>query len=360
MKKTLISLAIAGLPLVAMADVTLYGNIKMGVETSMVNGTETQAEVNRTNIDDLGSYIGFKGTEDLGGDLKAMWQVESRLSIDSATDGANGKSFGTLRDSFVGLESASFGSLQVGVLSNFANQEQGTLDIWEYAQSTLGLAAYTSSQTRYDHAVRYMTPVMGGFQGFVQYGQQEAQAGEIVTETKGLDQANRSLNAGLSYSIANVKMTYSYEDINTPSYLLSEVNAGMQTDYYSTNEQNHLVEVVYAANGLMMGVGYSDSKVDGLEESVNDISDFSIHQKQVAFSASYDIGSFTPKFSYAHGFGDVDYDQYILGADYNLSKRTVVGLQYGLVNGESLVYGGGSLIDMTDSQSVGVNVVHKF
>ncbi|MBY0345583.1 MAG: porin, partial [Neisseriaceae bacterium] len=80
MKKTLISLAIAGLPLVAMADVTLYGNVKMGVETSMVKGTETQAELNRTTIDDLGSYIGFKGTEELGGDLKAMWQVETRVS----------------------------------------------------------------------------------------------------------------------------------------------------------------------------------------------------------------------------------------------------------------------------------------
>jgi predicted porin len=345
MKKTLISLAIAGLPLVAMADVTLYGNIKMGVETSMVDGTATQGEVNRTNIDDLGSYIGFKGTEDLGGDLKAMWQVETRLSIDSATNGANGQSFGTLRDSFVGLESASFGSLQVGVLSNFANQEQGVLDIWEYAQSTLGLAAYTSSQDRYDHAVRYMTPVMGGFQGFVQYGQQEAQAGEIVTETNGFDQANRSFNAGLSYSIANVKMTYGYEDINYTEF------AGRPHDTLA--QQNHLAEVVYSANGLMMGVGYNDQKISG--ETIDNV-----HQKQVVFSTSYDIGSFTPKFSYAHGFGDVDYDQYILGADYSLSKRTVVGLQYGLVNGEGLVYGGGSVIDMTDAQSVGVNVVHKF
>jgi predicted porin len=343
MKKTLISLAIAGLPLVAMADVTLYGNIKMGVETSMVD-TAKNGEVNRTNIDDLGSYIGFKGTEDLGGDLKAMWQVETRLSIDSATNGANGQSFGTLRDSFVGLESASFGSLQVGVLSNFANQEQGVLDIWEYDQSTLGLAAYTASQTRYDHAVRYMTPVMSGFQGFVQYGQQEAQAGQIVTETMYLDQANRSLNAGLSYSIANVKMTYGYEDIN-----YSEVNGR----FFDTTQKNHLAEVVYAANGLMMGVGYNDQKIT--EEGVDNV-----HQKHFVFSASYDIGSFTPKFSYAHGFGDVDYDQYILGTDYSLSKRTVVGLQYGLVNGEGLVYGGGSVIDMTDAQSVGVNVVHTF
>ena len=341
MKKTLISLAIAGLPLVAMADVTLYGNIKMGVETSMVDGTETQNEVTRTNIDDLGSYIGFKGTEDLGGDLKAMWQVETRLSIDSATAGANGKSFGTLRDSFVGLQSASFGSLQVGVLSNFANQEQGTLDIWEYAQSTLGLAAYTSSQTRYDHAVRYMTPEMGGFQGFVQYGQKEAQAGEIVTNTNGFDQANRAFNAGLSYSIANVKMTYGYEDINY---------AGPHDE---VDQQNHLAEIVYSANGLMMGVGYNDQKLTA------DVLD-NTHQKQVAFSTSYEFGSFKPKFSYAHGFGDVDYDQYILGADYSLSKRTVVGLQYGLVNGEGSVFGSNSFVSVSDAQSVGVNVVHKF
>lgn len=345
MKKTLISLAIAGLPLVAMADVTLYGNIKMGVETSMVDSAYSDGEVNRTNIDDLGSYIGFKGTEDLGGDLKAMWQVETRLSIDSATNGANGQSFGTLRDSFVGLESASFGSLQVGVLSNFANQEQGVLDIWEYAQATLGLATYTQTQKRYDHAVRYMTPVMSGFQGFVQYGQQEAQAGQLVTDTAYVDQANRALNAGFSYSIANVKMTYGYEDIN-----YTEI-AG---DFYGVDNFNHMAEVVYSANGLMMGVGYNDQKFE------NDAVD--VHTKQVAFSASYDVGNFTPKFSYVHGFGDVDFNQYVVGADYNLSKRTVVGLQYGLINQDAVeqYVPGFSDVAVSDQQSVGVNVVHKF
>jgi len=351
MKKTLISLAIAGLPLVAMADVTLYGNVKMGVETSMVKGTDTQAEQNRTNIDDLGSYIGFKGTEELGGDLKAMWQVETRVSADSATSGANGSSFGTLRDSFVGLESASFGSLQVGVLSNFANQEQGALDIWEYSQSTLGLAAYTSSQDRYDHAVRYMTPVMGGFQAFVQYGQQESQPGQVVTDTNGFDQANRSINGGLSYSIANVKMTYGYEDVNYTVFF--------GQPHTTIDQKNQMAEVVYSANGLMMGVGYSDQKFT--HETVPDF-----HQKQGVFSASYDIGNLTPKASYAQGFGDIDYKQVIVGADYKLSKRTIVGLQYGYVNsdvtesGPALVSGGGNLIDMTDAQSVGLNVIHKF
>lgn len=341
MKKTLISLAIAGLPLVAMADVTLYGEIKMGVETSK----HDESGVTRSNIDDLGSLIGFKGTEDLGGDLKAMWQVETRLSIDSAKEGANGKSFGRLRDSFIGLESGSLGSLQLGVLSNFANQEQGALDIWEYAQSNLGLAAYTSSQDRYDHAVRYMTPVMGGFQGFVQYGQNEAHPGEVVIDTNGLDQANRSFNAGLSYSVANVKMTYGYEDINYAE--------GLNTFPGTVDQKNHLAEIVYDANGLMMGLGYNDQNIT---------SEFNgdIRQKQVVFSTSYDMGNFTPKFSYGHGFGDADYDQYILGADYSLSKRTVVGLQYALVNGEGFVYGAGSTVDVSDSQSVGVNVVHKF
>lgn len=76
MKKTLIALAVATLPAAAFADVTIYGQIKAGVENVDAGG------VNKTNVDDMGSRIGFKGSEDLGNGLKAIWQVESGFDID--------------------------------------------------------------------------------------------------------------------------------------------------------------------------------------------------------------------------------------------------------------------------------------
>lgn len=63
MKKSLIALTLAALPVAAMADVTLYGTIKAGVETSRSvahNGAQAASVETGTGIVDLGSKIGFK------------------------------------------------------------------------------------------------------------------------------------------------------------------------------------------------------------------------------------------------------------------------------------------------------------
>ncbi|ATP33633.1 hypothetical protein CR207_15790 [Chromobacterium violaceum] len=78
MKKSLIALLVATLPAAAFADVTIYGKIKGGVEY-VDNGVTKQ-----TNVDDLGSRIGFKGSEDLGNGLKTIWQVETGFGIDAS------------------------------------------------------------------------------------------------------------------------------------------------------------------------------------------------------------------------------------------------------------------------------------
>ena len=106
MKKTLIALALTALPVAAMADVVLYGQIKGGVgvtgganvtstewDKNTVNGGSTTAHYKSqdksgtiTQMEDYGSRIGFKGEEDLGNGLKAIWQVEQRVSLAGAQD----------------------------------------------------------------------------------------------------------------------------------------------------------------------------------------------------------------------------------------------------------------------------------
>lgn len=339
MKKTVLAVTLAALPLAAMADVTLYGKVKMAVETSMVQyGNE---DVTRTNIDDVGSRIGFKGTEALSSNLNAIWQVETALTMTGSTDGngvATGSSFGKLRDSFVGLQSNDFGTLQLGRLGNFANIHQGVIDVWTYGQGTLGLAAFTNNGRRYDHAVRYTTPDLSGFTGFVQYGQEEAQAGNIVTDTNGVDQANRLVNVGLKFATGPWLLTYGYQD-NTSLYYVDAID--------------HSVEGVYQANGLLLGLGYRNNNAE------NTLSEASY--EQYALTVAYEIGALKPKFSYAYGdqsvsvqgkdIGSLVYNQAIIGADYSLSKRTVIGTQFGYLD-----------IDGLDDpvQSLGVNVVHSF
>ena len=109
MKKSLIALSLATLPVAAMADVTLYGQIKAGVEVAQTkvksNGAETKSHTT-TKISDFGSRIGFKGHEHLGSDLNAIWQVEQKTSVAGTDSGW------ATRESFVGLEGG-FGKVPV-------------------------------------------------------------------------------------------------------------------------------------------------------------------------------------------------------------------------------------------------------
>lgn len=86
MRKKLTALVLSALPLAAVADVSLYGEIKAGVEgrnfqlqlTEPPSKSQPQVKVTkaksriRTKISDFGSFIGFKGSEDLGEGLKAV------------------------------------------------------------------------------------------------------------------------------------------------------------------------------------------------------------------------------------------------------------------------------------------------
>src|SRR5690606_23843081 len=109
MRKTLIGLAVAGVlaaPLAAQAqgsNVQIYGLLQPSFDY-IDNGDEKGGFIQDNN-----SRLGFKGSEDLGGGLKAIFQLESRVAFDERGDGAGWVN----RDSWVGL-AGGFGSLTVG------------------------------------------------------------------------------------------------------------------------------------------------------------------------------------------------------------------------------------------------------
>ena len=80
--KKIIAVAIAALPMAAMADVTIYGKVAGGIESD--RGFDG---VSNTRVSDYTSRIGFKGSEDLGNGLKAIWQLESRFKVDGEQAG---------------------------------------------------------------------------------------------------------------------------------------------------------------------------------------------------------------------------------------------------------------------------------
>lgn len=119
MQKKLIALAVAGLASTgafAQSNVTIYGVADGSFESVSVGG----GYASRTRLATNSSLIGFKGTEDLGNGLKAIFQVENQISLDGPRGiTTNSQSMGNgwnTRDTFVGL-TGGFGAVLAGYVS---------------------------------------------------------------------------------------------------------------------------------------------------------------------------------------------------------------------------------------------------
>lgn len=119
MQKKLIALAVAGLASAgafAQSNVTIYGVADGSFESVNVGG----GYASRTRLATNSSLIGFKGTEDLGNGLKAVFQVENQISLDGpggTTTNSQSMSNGwNTRDTFVGL-TGGFGAVLAGYIS---------------------------------------------------------------------------------------------------------------------------------------------------------------------------------------------------------------------------------------------------
>ena len=169
MQKKLIALAAASaftLPVMAQSSVIVYGQMDIGVAS-----LPDEAGHDVTHIDSAlwtDSYIGVKGTEDLGGGLKAVFQVETTLVNDDDTGLA-----GEGRDTFVGL-AGGFGTLIAGNLSTPLNNWLADYDAnGSNTFRTSNVNLEWALETRAGNTVAYATPDLGGFQGVAFYSVDE-------------------------------------------------------------------------------------------------------------------------------------------------------------------------------------------
>lgn len=163
MQKKLLALAIAGAlsaPLAAQAqNVQIYGLLQPSID--FIDNGDESGQFIRDNT----SRLGFKGSEDLGGGLKAIFQLESALNFDERGDGTNWMN----RDSWVGL-AGSFGSITVGNHQSAYVRSTRTLDpfadtIGDYnnIMARTYTAGYGSNfNDRFRNSIYYTSPKFGG------------------------------------------------------------------------------------------------------------------------------------------------------------------------------------------------------
>ena len=339
MKKTLIALALATLPVASMADVVLYGQIKGGVEVTKVKNVSGTT----TAIVDYGSRIGFKGQENLKGDINAIWQLESKVNIGGGSAG-----FGT-RDSFIGLQSDSLGTVKAGYQQTPVAEMNGDLDQWEYSGEYAGLGLFTRSNDAASRrlALSYETPVFSGFsaKAFVAPSDNT----KNLAADKSADSAVYGL--GLKYVqnpeadkmgwFGGLAGTYVRNGANNLYYTANKPTDAKKYGYQA------LAQVGYEGQQWFAGLAYQHAEnVDGIWEEVSaKKSEHITKVNEVAASVAYSPDEvLTLKASAAMGFGikhldnngkksekwsNGKYYQAVVGADYNLSKRTTLNSQLG-------------------------------
>ncbi|NYH17157.1 putative porin [Paraburkholderia bryophila] len=94
----------------AQTSVTLYGVLDEGINYTNNVGRGHVYEL--ASGDAQGSRWGLKGAEELGGGLKAIFQLENGFDVNSGRLNQGGRMFG--RQAFVGISSDTFGSLTFG------------------------------------------------------------------------------------------------------------------------------------------------------------------------------------------------------------------------------------------------------
>ncbi|HGO8122866.1 TPA: porin [Neisseria meningitidis] len=392
MRKKLTALVLSALPLAAVADVSLYGEIKAGVEGRNIQLQLTEPLQNiqqpqvtkrksriRTKISDFGSFIGFKGSEDLGEGLKAVWQLEQDVSV----AGGGASQWGN-RESFIGL-AGEFGTLRAGRVANQFDDASQAIDPWD---SNNDVASQLGIFKRHDDmsvSVRYDSPEFSGFSGSVQFvpaqnsksaytpahfvqnkqnkQNQQNQPPTLVPAVVGKPGSD-VYYAGLNYKNGGFAGNYAFKyakhaNVGRDAFELFLLGSGSDEAKGTDPLKNHQVHRLtggYEEGGLNLALAAQLDLSENGDKTKNSTT-------EIAATASYRFGNAVPRISYAHGFDFIErgkkgentsYDQIIAGVDYDFSKRTSA-----IVSGAWLKRNTG-IGNYTQINAASVGLRHKF
>ncbi|MBL0730946.1 porin [Piscinibacter sp. HJYY11] len=325
MKRSLFIAAISTLAAgsaLAQSNVTIYGRLNDTVERQKVGSTS------RTGVVDSASRIGFKGSEDLGGGLKANFVIEHGFNTDTGTI-AGSRFWG--RESTVGLSHPTFGAIRLGNMpaseAYFATADYVSMHNHDTGSSADALYEFVTTGAL-QNAIAYTTPTIAGFRGDVQYSLHET--GTVT---------NRSF--AVNYDAGPLHLGFGHEAAT------------------GTERKSYAFRALYELGAFTFGGYYERTTGDTFKRN------------NIRFAGMYAMGAseFHVNAGLAGDRGGVDASgakQYTLGYNYNLSKRTKVYAFYTKVDNEAnAAYNPGALIGPGPAageniQSFAVGVRHNF
>jgi len=297
MKKSLIALAVLAASGAAFAQstVTLYGVVDAGITKNGAAGTTTftGGGVNGT------PRLGFKGEEDLGGGLKAVFQVETGLNSGKETATSIGD-----RGAFVGI-AGSFGTVTMGssVLSPSFFARAGTDPS---TTNNYSIVKYGTSLVRMDNSINYTSPSFAGVTVRASMVQKDDNGG-----TKGA--------TDISVVYANGPLTLAASSADNGlaegkgSFVGAAYNLGMAKVFVNSVKATG-TPAVAAKDAVAAVPGNAGTAAVTAKDAVKGLD-------YTSFGVSVPFGATTLQADYRTAKDKAD-DTYVLSAQYALSKRT--------------------------------------
>lgn len=313
LRATVLAASFAMLPLsvLAQSSVSIYGRVNTTLESQKSDGER------QTVISNNSSRFGFTGTEDLGGGLKAMFKLES--GFDSSTGVQTDTAYWG-REATVGL-SGGFGTVRLGRMAYLpaylATADYVSMHNHDTGSSSDALFGGFQLPARQTNSVSYTTPSFGGLTVEI--------AQSLTEDVPGL---STQTDLALNYDNGPLHLGAGYQKLGNDKLLavraLYELGAWTVGGYYERDDFESQGDRNNARIAVMYTLGASEIHVN--------------------------VGS-AGAFS---NIADSKAQQYTLGYNYNLSKRTKV---YGYVtrinDSAAGVYGG-------DFNATAVGVRHNF
>jgi predicted porin len=330
MKKSLIALAVLSATgaSFAQSSVNVYGIADVYFGNTRSTGVATQTVVDSGGVDT--SRFGFKGTEDLGGGLKANFLLEQGFLMDSGATDSTGAAFS--RQSYVGF-AGNFGEVKLGRMFTAYDDINGVAN----AVFDSGLSPQNNVWTSEgyvsnpNNSIYYATPNISGFSGALSYSLHENKTNTVdagYTTSLRAQYEGGPLYAGFAYQTEKA-------DGDAKSHNFSRLNATYDLGVvkllagYGFESQDAVVGETQETNEWQIGVDYPVSSTLKLSGGFARSSDNAAKGDQVR-----------------SGYG--------LGASYSLSKRTMVYGGYQSSTKDKIATGD------VDTSLVAVGINHKF
>jgi predicted porin len=354
----------------AQSSVTLYGIIDTGLAyIHNSGGSSSQWRMASSNV--AATDWGLKGSEDLGGGLSAVFQIESGFDSTNGNFATPGKLFS--RQAFVGLASP-YGTLTLGrQYDPLTDLEQGlTADPYSGWFATPGDIDNYDSSARFNNAIKWASPTWNGISGEVMYA-----LGGVAGSTG----SGQTWSAALAYQGSPVSVAGGVLHIDNGNAALGQrgtssadtvFNTPVNAAYASARTINIArVAANYVVGSLTVGAAYSYSQYSA--DAASTYSGSEKYHNGSVFAQYYLTPAFLVigAYNYTRALGDssAKYHQVNIGTDYFLSKRTDVyalaGYQHalgqnGLGPAEATIGSYGIASGKSTQEVVVVGLRHKF